>query len=70
MTGLLFEILEIEVKVGHDGGSGFAYSQDVLDDGGTVRRISRDGKGVRQNKPDDALPRARYRYRSLSESLA
>ena len=49
MTGLLSEILEIEVKVGHDGGSGFAYGQDVLDDGGTMRRISWDWKGVRQN---------------------
>ena len=70
MTGLLFEILEIEVKVGHDGGSGFAYSQDVLDDGGTMGKISWDTKGVRPNKPDDTLPRARYRYRRLSESLA
>ena len=32
MTGLLSEVLEIEVEIGHDGGSGFAFSRYVLDD--------------------------------------
>ena len=59
VTGLLSEVLEIEVKIGHDGRSGFAYSHDVLDDGGTMQRISCDRKEVRNNEPDDALTRAR-----------
>ena len=61
MTGLLSEILEVEVEIGHDGGSGFTYSGDVLDDGGTMRRISRNRtrKEVWHNEPDDTFPRAR-----------
>ena len=35
MTGLLVEIPEIEVEVGHDGRSRFADSHNVLNDGGT-----------------------------------
>jgi hypothetical protein len=59
-TGFLFDIPEIEVKVGHDGGSSIACGHDVLDDGGTGKKISSDRKEARKNKPDDAFPRARY----------
>ena len=67
MSSLLSEVLEIEVKVDHDGGSGFAFSRDVLDDGGTMRRISCDRKNVTNNEPDNTFPRARYHIRSPSE---
>ena len=35
VTGLFSEVLEVEVKIGHDGGFGFAFGLDVLDNGGT-----------------------------------
>ena len=43
---MLVEILEVEVEVGHDRGSGFAYSRNVLNDGGTGGKLV--GAGRRQ----------------------
>ena len=67
MTGFLVDIPEIKIKVGHDRGSSFAYSHDVLNDGGTGEKISSDRKEEWDNEPNDAFPRARYDNRSLSE---
>ena len=35
VTCLLIDILGIEVKIGHDGRSSFAYTDNVLNNGGT-----------------------------------
>jgi hypothetical protein len=67
VTAFLVGISEIEVKVGHDGGSSIACGHNVLDDRGTGERISFDMKEARNNKPDDAFPRARYDSGSLLE---
>ena len=60
MTGLLSKVLEIEVKIGHDGRSHFAYGLDVLDDRGTKEKSAAAGKDVRKNEPDNAFTGARW----------
>ena len=60
MTGLLVEIPEVEVEIGHDGRSSFAYSRNVFNDGGAGEKLSSDNGQARTNKPDNAFPGARY----------
>ena len=49
MTGLLVEIPEVEVEIGHDGRSSFAYGRNVFNDGGAGEKLSSDNKQARKN---------------------
>ena len=63
VTGLLVKIPEIEVKVGHDSRSSFADGHNILDNRGTRKKLSPDRKQEKNNEPDNAFPRARYKNR-------